>query len=163
MPIYSLGYSQYILRKKQLIIYQSLLLGGLKINWHTVEQSGTKRTICQTIKANFRDDRLFKEKLLAIADLLCSRLGCLWFTRLFPLFWNPHCHTYSKRLWAFIKTVSVRIMNLPKTVSFQGFLSIFHPDIPPPPPLPHCPVGLDCRIHRLLLCRGVRPPPQVVS
>ena len=22
-----------------------------------------------------------------------------------------------------------------------------------------CPVGRDCRIHRLLLCRGVRPPP----
>ena len=23
----------------------------------------------------------------------------------------------------------------------------------------HCPVGWGCRIHRLLLCRGVRPPP----
>ena len=23
----------------------------------------------------------------------------------------------------------------------------------------HCPVGWDCRIHRLHLCRGVRPPP----
>ena len=23
----------------------------------------------------------------------------------------------------------------------------------------YCPVGRGCRIHRLLLCRGVRPPP----
>ena len=27
------------------------------------------------------------------------------------------------------------------------------------PHFPHCPVGWGCRIHRLLLCRGVRPPP----
>ena len=26
-----------------------------------------------------------------------------------------------------------------------------------------CPVGWGCRIHRLLLCRGLRPPPQWVS
>ena len=25
--------------------------------------------------------------------------------------------------------------------------------------IPACPVGWGCRIHRLLLCRGVRPPP----
>ena len=24
--------------------------------------------------------------------------------------------------------------------------------------IPHCPVGWGCRIHRLHLCRGVRPP-----
>ena len=30
-------------------------------------------------------------------------------------------------------------------------------------PTPVCPVGWGCRIHRLLLCRGVRPPPQRVS
>ena len=28
---------------------------------------------------------------------------------------------------------------------------------------PGCPVGWGCRIYRLLLCRGVRPPPQSVS
>ena len=26
----------------------------------------------------------------------------------------------------------------------------------------HCPIGSDCRIHRLLLCRGVNPPPTSV-
>ena len=28
-------------------------------------------------------------------------------------------------------------------------------------PILNCPVGWGCRIHRLLLCRGVRPPPRV--
>ena len=27
----------------------------------------------------------------------------------------------------------------------------------------NCPVGWGCRIHRLLLCRGVRPPPNTTS
>ena len=46
------------------------------------------------------------------------------------------------------------------------FDSLLSWDLTWPASLPrnkHCPVGWGCRIHRLHLCRGVRPPPRRVS
>ena len=43
--------------------------------------------------------------------------------------------------------------------SFLNHVQVFSCEISP---IVVCPVGWDCRIHRLLLCRGVTPPPTSV-
>ena len=48
-----------------------------------------------------------------------------------------------------IKTDIINYHSLPKSMTLKYVTKIMV-----------CPVDWGCRIHRLLLCRGVRPPPQ---
>ena len=86
-------------------------------------------------------------------DLLINEFYCFHLSTIYDILLNIHFHV---RIWKKIQNWNEYYF---WTVHFHRSYFLAVHNIASLLKQKHCPVGWGCRIHRLLLCSGVRPPP----